>query len=93
MGQAVEAERKNLDLPPEEREKNARMREKLRDIWKKNRMTLESQKDGFVEWEKEIRRKFGVLRAKSALLARTIDIGHMMKEVAEKEGDTTRGQG
>jgi hypothetical protein len=84
----VSTERANVDIPEADRERNAKMRERYAGLYAKNRTLLEAEKAKVDGWEREMKKKFLLLRAKSRLLERAIDTAGLMRAVAANETET-----
>ncbi len=84
----AERAREDQSLRAEQREKTARKREDLADIYKKLRDKFTTTTKGFEGWERNLKKKFKVVRAKLRLLNRTLAIAELMRSVAVKEAET-----
>lgn len=84
----VATERANVDIPAEDRERNAKLRERYAGLYAKNRGLLEAEKAKVDGWERDMKKKFVLLRAKSRLLDRAIDTAGLMHAVAANETET-----
>ena len=74
-------------LPPEQVERAARQRERLAEIYDRARASCEQKVVRFNAWEATMMAKLGVVRARTALLDRTIETAKVMEAVSQEEAD------